>query len=304
MSGARPCENVVRSGPQPLAEGCRGAYIRAMTHTRLAALAFAACGLIAAAPAMAQDQATEVTPPAETVPAPAETAPAPVAPKPKPKPAATPKLVVPTPPNARSAWIATLHRSVSVRVAPRYGARQRVLLQPTAPFAGGLTELLVTRSVVRDGEVWLEVLLPLRPNGSRGWVHSDFVTLKKTPFRVEIDISDRRLRVFRAGRRVLNLPVAVGKSSTPTPLGRFAIAETVVTNYPTGFLGPIVLPITGYSRVLNEFAGGDGRVAIHGTSVPSLIGGRVSNGCIRMYNRDIVRVARLAKPGTPLLIKA
>lgn len=272
--------------------------MRAMTRTRLAAVAVAACGLIAAAPAVAQDQ-----PATETTPVPAETAPAPVAaPKPKPKPA--PKLVVPTPPNARSAWIATLHRSVSVRVAPKNGARRRVLLQPTAPFAGGLTELLVTRSVVRDGEVWLEVLLPMRPNGVRGWIHSDFVTLKKTPFRVEIDISDRRLRVYRAGRRVLNLPVAVGKSSTPTPLGRFAIAETVVTNYPTGFLGPIVLPITGYSRVLNEFAGGDGRVAIHGTSVPSLIGGRVSNGCIRMYNRDIVRVSRMALPGTPLLIKA
>jgi lipoprotein-anchoring transpeptidase ErfK/SrfK len=269
-----------------------------MTHVRLAALALAACGLIAAAPAMAQDQPAELAPPADPSMSPVESAPV----APKPPPARRP--VVPTRPNARSAWVATLHRSVSVRVAPRHSARQRAVMRPTAPFAGGLTELLVTRSVVRDGEVWIEVLLPLRPNGSRGWIHSDFVTLKKTPFRVEIDISDRRLRVFRAGRRVLTVPVAVGKPSTPTPRGRFAIAETVVTNHPTGFLGPVVLPITGYSRVLNEFAGGDGRVALHGTSLPQLIGGRVSNGCIRMRNRDIVRVSRLAKPGTPLLIKA
>jgi len=293
-------ENVVSTGPERLVEGYRGAYMRAMGHTRLAAVAVAACGLVAAAPAVAQEQ-----PAAEIAPAPTEVTPAPgVAPTPTPKPRPAPKLLVPTRPNGRSAWIATLHRSVSVRVAPKNGARRRVLLQPTAPFAGGLTELLVTRSVVRDGEVWIEVLLPIRPNGVRGWIHSDFVTLKKTPFRVEIDISDRRLRIYRSGRRVLNVPVAVGKSGTPTPLGRFAIAEKVVTNYPTGFLGPIVLPITGYSRVLNEFAGGDGRVAIHGTSVPSLIGGRASNGCIRMYNRDIVRVARMARPGTPVLIKA
>jgi lipoprotein-anchoring transpeptidase ErfK/SrfK len=274
--------------------------MRAMTQTRLAAVAVVACALIAAVPAVAQDApATETTPSTETAPAPTPTAPVVT---PKPKPAA--KLVVPTPPNARSAWIATLHRAVSVRVAPKNGARQRVLLQPTAPFAGGLTELLVTRSVVRDGEVWIEVLLPMRPNGVRGWIHSDFVTLKKTPFRVEIDIGDRRLRIYKAGRRVLTAKVGVGKVDTPTPLGRFAIAETVVTNHPGGFLGPIVLPITGYSKVLNEFAGGDGRVAIHGTSVPSLIGGRVSHGCVRMYNRDIVRVARMAQPGTPLLIKA
>jgi lipoprotein-anchoring transpeptidase ErfK/SrfK len=273
-----------------LAGDWRDAYIRRMKKFRMSSIAVAACALVAA-PAMAQEQLTEVAPPAEPVPTPVA-----------PKPAA--KLVVPKPPNARAAWVATLHRSVAVRVAPRSGARRRVLLQPTAPFAGGLTELLVTRSVVRNGEVWIEVLLPMRPNGVRGWIHSDYVTLKKTPFRVEIDISDRRLRVFRAGRRVMNVPVAVGKGSTPTPLGRFAIAETVVTNYPSGFLGPIVLPITGYSRVLNEFAGGDGRVAIHGTSIPGLIGGRASAGCIRMYNRDIVRVARMAKPGTPVLIKA
>jgi len=69
----------------------------------------------------------------------------------------------------------------------------------------------------------------------------------------------------------------VGTSSTPTPRGRFAIAERIEMNNPGNFLGPIVLPITGYSEVLNEFAGGDGRVAIHGTSAPQLIGTSVSH---------------------------
>ena len=99
--------------------------------------------------------------------------------------------------------------------------------------------------------------------------------------------------------------MAVGKPGTETPRNdHFAIAELIRTHTPGAFLGPIVMPITGYSERLNEFAGGNGRVAIHGTSLPELIGTAVSNGCIRMYNRDIARVARIARPGTPLKIRS
>jgi lipoprotein-anchoring transpeptidase ErfK/SrfK len=64
-----------------------------------------------------------------------------------------------------------------------------------------------------------------------------------------------------------------------------------------------VLPITGYSRVLNEYAGGNGRVAIHGTSQPWVIGTRASNGCVRLYNRDIRKLARLVRPGAQVEIR-
>ena len=118
-------------------------------------------------------------------------------------------------------------------------------------------------------------------------------------------MSQRRLTVFRSNRPVVRAPVAVGRPGTETPLSRdFAIAELIPTYDPGGFLGPIVFPITGYSERLFTFAGGDGRVGIHGTSLPSLIGTAVSNGCIRMYNRDIVRLSRLVRPGTPLTIRS
>jgi lipoprotein-anchoring transpeptidase ErfK/SrfK len=100
-------------------------------------------------------------------------------------------------------------------------------------------------------------------------------------------------------------PVAVGRPGTETPLSRdFAIAEMIPTYDPGGFLGPIVFPITGYSERLYTFAGGNGRVGIHGTSLPGLIGTAVSNGCIRMHNRDILRLSRLVRPGTPLTIRS
>jgi len=160
----------------------------------------------------------------------------------------------------------------------------------------------VTRVATRKGVRWAEVLLPKRPNGSRGWVLQDRMHLTSTSIRVRIDVGDRRLSVYRANRRIMNVPVAVGQVGTPTPIGRwFAIAETL-PGVRGGFLGTYILPITGFSETLNEFAGGDGRVAIHGTSLPALIGTRASHGCVRLHNRDVNRLARLARSGTPVAI--
>lgn len=253
---------------------------------------------------MGQDAPTAPVdpPPPVEVPAvesPAPVTPAPVAPKPKPKPK---PLFRPTAPTADGAWIATLHKRVVVRGAPKPRASVRMRLSPIAPFAGGVVRLLVTNSIVRDGEVWVQVLLPRRPNGSTGWIRLDDASVRKSRVRVVIDVGDRTLTAFRGRQRLFTVTVALGKAGTPTPRGRFAIAETVRTNTPGAFLGPIVLPLTGYSETLNEFAGGDGRVAIHGTSAPSLLGTYASNGCIRMRNDAVTRLARLAPPGTPVTI--
>jgi lipoprotein-anchoring transpeptidase ErfK/SrfK len=210
----------------------------------------------------------------------------------------------PAPPTATSASVGRVLVPVTARVAPRMSARARGVVQPVAPFAKGPTVLMVTRTTVVDGRRWVEVLLPRRPNGTRGWVPADVLRLRTTALRITIDLSDRRLTVHRAGRRIVSVPVAVGKPGTPTPKGRFAVAEMVRTGLPGAFLGPIVFPLTGYSETLNEFAGGDGRVAIHGTSLPALIGTRASNGCIRLRNRDVVRLSRIVRPGVPVLIRA
>ena len=180
----------------------------------------------------------------------------------------------------------------------------RVAVPLVARFGRDRTHLLVTRVAIRKGVRWAEVLLPKRPNGSRGWVLQDRMELTSTSIRLKIDVSDRRLSVFRKNRRIMYVPVAVGKDATPTPTGRwFAIAESL-RGTPGGFLGTFILPITGFSETLNEFAGGDGRGAIHGTTLPALIGTQASHGCVRMYNSDVNRLARLARPGTPLAISS
>ncbi len=247
-------------------------------HLALAA-AIAAAGLVPAAGAVAQG-----TPPPAA-----------------PEAAAGP---VPAPPTKATTWTGRLIAPVMARRAPRAGAAAAFKLSPIAPFANGPTQLMVTRTTLVDGRRWVEVLLPRRPNGSRGWVPADVLDLRTTPMRITIDLGDRRLTVLRGGRRAFSAPIAVGKAATPTPRGSFAIAETIRTNLPDAFLGPYVLPITGFSEKLNEFAGGNGRVAIHGTNLPALIGTAASNGCIRMLNRDVVRLARVIAPGTPVTIRA
>jgi lipoprotein-anchoring transpeptidase ErfK/SrfK len=210
---------------------------------------------------------------------------------------------VPKKPSGKQATTARLLAPVTARRAPNFKATAITTIQPIAPLGGGPTVLVVRRAKRFNGKLWLRVLLPIRPNGTEGWIPADIARLQKNRIRVIVRRDSRRLDVYRNGKRVAKFPVAVGKASTPTPNGRFAIAERINTRDPNGFLGPWVLPITGYSKVLNEYAGGNGRVAIHGTSEPQVIGTRASNGCVRMYNGDVRKLAKLVQAGAQVEIR-
>jgi lipoprotein-anchoring transpeptidase ErfK/SrfK len=109
----------------------------------------------------------------------------------------------------------------------------------------------------------------------------------------------RTLQVRRvAGGKVLfSAPVAVGKPGAETPLGRNYYVTARFTPK-DAFFGTYALETSAYSR-LSEWPGG-GVVGIHGTDEPQLIGQAVSHGCIRMLNRDVDRLHRLAPLGTPI----
>ena len=209
------------------------------------------------------------------------------------------RLKVPT---ARTSWVARLLVTTPVRRQPGRGGKAFKLLQPIAPLGAGPVWLEVRGVKDVRGVRWVKVLLPQRPNGTAGWAPADDFTFTQIHSRVEIDLSDRRLTVLRKGKRLARFSVAVGTPATPSPTGTFAIAEVIPTGDPKAFLGPLVMPLTAFSNALNEYAGGNGRVAIHGTSAPELIGQAVSHGCIRMHNADIRRVSRLVVPGTRVVI--
>jgi lipoprotein-anchoring transpeptidase ErfK/SrfK len=121
--------------------------------------------------------------------------------------------------------------------------------------------------------------------------------------RIVVDLSARRVTLFRAGRKVLATTAAVGSPATPTPTGRYYVNQRLVPTDPGGPFGPGAIGISAFSEVLTGWTQG-GPVAIHGTNEPWLIGRAVSNGCIRVRNDDLRRLFKLAVAGTPVEIRA
>jgi len=150
---------------------------------------------------------------------------------------------------------------------------------------------------------WFRVELPMRPNGSIGWIRAGAVWIGRVRTRIEIDVSRRRLTFFRNGRAVLSATTAVGAPATPTPTGRFYVNQRLIPTDPQGPFGPGAIGISAFSNVLTGWTQG-GPVAIHGTNEPWSIGRSVSNGCIRLPNPILRRLFRAVPAGTPVVIHA
>lgn len=149
---------------------------------------------------------------------------------------------------------------------------------------------------------WLRVQLPLRPNGVIGWVRADDVQLGIVRSRVLVDLSERRVSVYRGGEEVLRTRAAIGSRRTPTPTGRYYVNQRLRAIDPSGPFGPGGIGISAFSPVLRSWPQG-GPVAIHGTNQPKLIGTAASNGCLRIENSVLVRMWDLAPEGTPVVIR-
>ena len=156
--------------------------------------------------------------------------------------------------------------------------------------------------VQEDAGDWLNVLLPMRPNGSEGWVRADDVVLATNPYKIEVDLSEFRLTAYRNDREVVETEAAIGTGGTPTPTGLFFTTILAKPESATSPYGKYAYGLSAYSEVLTSFAGGDGQVAIHGTNQPGLIGSQVSHGCVRVDNTTITKLARLIPLGTPVRI--
>lgn len=151
---------------------------------------------------------------------------------------------------------------------------------------------------------WVRVFLPTRPNGSQGWVKRRAVRVYTNGYRLVVRLRSHQLRLWRGDRLLARYPVAVGTRSTPTPRGLYYIVELLQPNNPNGSYGPYSFGLSAHSNVLKRFAGGDGRVGLHGTNQPDLVGSNVSHGCIRLRNAAVRRLAKILPLGTPVYIRA
>lgn len=214
----------------------------------------------------------------------------------------------PTAPGETASWVATFTRGINARVAPRERAKIVTKVERLTAFWRRTQRLMVVSAAETDpatGRQWVKVRLPGRPNGSEGWVPVDRVRLSVERHRIVVDVGDRTVEVFTAGRRVARFRAGVGTGSTPTPLGLFAVQDPVPSDSTNrSYLGPYIITLTAYSEVLTSFMGGNGLVALHGTNAPGLLGQAVSHGCVRLTNGAVTKLYKVAAPGTPVVIQA
>ena len=121
--------------------------------------------------------------------------------------------------------------------------------------------------------------------------------------KIYINVASRLMTFYDGNIKVAVYHLGLGKVSTPTPTGYYTITEKAINpswidpsdpeyEIPSGPDNPL-----GY-RWMQIW----GNYGIHGTNRPESIGGYVSNGCIRMNERDVEELFDAVEVGTPVEI--
>lgn len=218
-----------------------------------------------------------------------------------------PKSVTTSPPPSSSSTSSTSPAKITVPAIPRTGLNSAGVKKTADGYEFTnptyYKNPLVVNVLENQGE-WMKVLITARPNHTTGWIKADDVTVAATDFRIELDLSTYHLKVFKGANVFLETDVVIGKDSTPTPLGRFFVTEKIKNQSDTGVYGAWILPVNGYSEVLDSFDNGLPQIAFHGTNQPELIGSKASNGCVRIPNDVVTKIADAIPAGTPIEIFA
>ena len=131
--------------------------------------------------------------------------------------------------------------------------------------------------------------------------NSEAAEQKKVEKRIAINSASRLMTYYENNKKIAVYPLGLGKTYTPTPVGYFKILEKVTNptwidpsdpeyEVPSGPANPL-----GYRWMQIR-----GNYGIHGTNRPESIGGYVSNGCIRMKEKDVEELYRMVDVGTPV----
>ena len=212
----------------------------------------------------------------------------------------------PGPPQALSTRFLTrwapVRRAVAARTRPEAGAA--VVARVPTRTSDGTANIVVALEHRSDhaGGVWVRVSLATLPNGRTGWVpRSALGGYGTVDTHLVVDLERLTATLLKRGRIVFSARVGVGQTRWPTPRGRFYVRDQL-TRYASPTYGPVAFGTSARSATLTDWPGG-GYVGIHGTDQPQLIPGRISHGCIRMRNADILKLARRMPVGTPITVR-
>ena len=218
----------------------------------------------------------------------------------------------PTPPAPTNGQISnerTLTRwAYSLDSAPIYAApdaHSRKLSKLHLWTEDGFPEVYIAlrASETTPGVEWIQIRIPMRPNGRVGWVHRDDLgDFHVTRQQIVVNRARLRMYLFDNGKLRWSAPVGVGQPSMPTPAGRFWIREKFKVSSPSSGYWPYAFGTADYST-LTDWPGG-GVVGIHGPyyAPPGAIPGRISHGCIRLRTGDDGWLGRHVGVGVPLRV--
>jgi L,D-transpeptidase-like protein len=202
----------------------------------------------------------------------------------------------PAPANGTTAGLAArpLHGNVVLRAQP--GGRPLVRIGPRGPLGGPLV-----LGVVAVRGRWVEVTAEALSSGRHGWVRfGRDVGVHPIRWTLRASLARRSIDVLRDGRIARTIPVGIGAPGSPTPTGRFAVAEKLTGPFGPAF-GPRILVLTaqqprlpaGWNRSITYY------VAIHAGSG---LGTAVSAGCLHATEADVRYLMRTVPLGTPVQI--
>ena len=216
---------------------------------------------------------------------------------------AAPARARPTPslsaiPGGSGALVATVVHPTNLLGSPGGHAKIARLLTKTK---FGSPEMLWVVSHVPG---WLGVMTPDAGNNRVGWIAQNATALSRVSWELKVSLAARRLTVLRYGKVVVQYTVAIGAAGSPTPTGRFAVTDRIVTNDPNGPYGCCILALSAHApHALQGWAGGT-RIAIHSTPESATIGEATSHGCVHVSLPDGRWLLAHIPLGTPTLINS
>ncbi|WP_414621830.1 L,D-transpeptidase [Calothrix sp. CCY 0018] len=125
--------------------------------------------------------------------------------------------------------------------------------------------------------------------------------------KVVVDLSDRRVYVYRQSTVIASYPIGVGKKGWETPVGTFEVMH--MQQFPAW-----EHPITGKvfaagpnsplgERWIGFWSDGHNEIGFHGTPDSDLVGSPVSHGCLRMRNPDVRLLYEQISLGVPVQVR-
>jgi lipoprotein-anchoring transpeptidase ErfK/SrfK len=200
-------------------------------------------------------------------------------------------------PGGSGSLVALLLHGTKLRATP--GGRPLLQLGTKTQFGSAATFW-----VVKHVPGWLGVMSSQAGNNRVAWIAQSSASLSRVPWEIEVSTAARRLTVLDGGKVVRRFTVAVGAAYAPTPTGRFAVTDRLLTGDPEGPYGCCILALSAHSpHAIQGWTGGT-RIAIHSTPEVSSIGEAASHGCVRVTLPEGRWLLAHIPLGTPALISS